>query len=93
MVEIDILRGRLARAEQSRLAAEQIIEEKSRELYEKNHQLVTISREFAKYLRAQVCEAIITGHAPGGIGAARKFLTVMFSDLRAHSVRTVPFPD
>ncbi len=88
MAEVDILRRRLARGEQARLAAEQIIEEKSRELYEKNHQLATIARQLAKYLPAQVCETIITGGATDGISAARKFITVMFSDLHGFSHAT-----
>lgn len=87
MAEIDILRRRLARGEQARLAAEQIIEAKSLELYEKNQQLAAIARQLAKYLPSQVCESIITGRITE-VSAARKFITVMFSDLHGFSHAT-----
>ena len=71
------------------------IEARTRELEEANRQLANqkrfiedISARISRYLPRQLYQSIFSGDSGAEIGARRKYLTVMFSDIREFTNRT-----
>jgi class 3 adenylate cyclase len=60
---------------------EERVIERTEELAKKSHQMERLSNQLSKYLSPQVYESIFTGRQEVKIAAARKKLTVFFSDI------------